>query len=101
MNTVGAKLAAAFRERRSIIADEASRRSPDRHIERLKSVSERIESLAAQLPQPIDPQLAHFLQRASYDKALEFLEQRQELSEMSASVGKRPTENTTRPRVAR
>jgi hypothetical protein len=27
------------------------------------------------LPKPIDPQLAHFLQRKSYDKALEFLEE--------------------------
>jgi hypothetical protein len=27
------------------------------------------------LPAPVDPQLAHFLSRCSYEKALEFLEQ--------------------------
>jgi hypothetical protein len=26
------------------------------------------------LPRPVDPRLAHYLQRRSYDKALEFLE---------------------------
>ena len=76
MSEIAADLAAALRERRTIIADEASRRAPDQHVERLKIVSERIDSLAAQLPQPVHPQLAHFLQRASYDKALEFLERR-------------------------
>jgi hypothetical protein len=33
--------------------------------------------LQAALPRPIDPQLAHYLQRRSYNKALEFLEQLQ------------------------
>ena len=74
MNSVAAQLTAALRERRAIISDEESRRTPEQHIERLKTISERIDALAAQLPQPIDPQLAHFLKRASYDKALEFLE---------------------------
>ena len=41
---------------------------------RLRVVSERIEILAAALPKPVDPQLAHFLQRKSYDKALEYLD---------------------------
>jgi hypothetical protein len=74
VNNVAAELAAVLRERRAIIADEASRRSPERHIERLKTVSQRIDSVAAQLPQSTHPQLKHFLQNASYDKALEFLE---------------------------
>jgi hypothetical protein len=43
---------------------------------RLSAVSEKIDTLQAALPRPIDPQLAHYLQRRSYDKALEFLEQR-------------------------
>jgi hypothetical protein len=38
------------------------------------SISEKIDKLQAALPRPIDPQLAHYLQRRSYDKALEFLE---------------------------
>ena len=42
---------------------------------RLSAISERIDKLATVLPRPIDPRLAHYLQRRSYDKALEFLEQ--------------------------
>jgi hypothetical protein len=67
------ELAEALRERLTIISDEDSRRDPDQHIKRLRGVSERIETLAAALPQPIPRRLAHFLDRHSYDKALEFL----------------------------
>jgi len=68
------ELAAALRERLAIISDEDSRRDPEKHTARLRAVSEKIENLAVALPKPIDPQLAHFLQRKSYDKALEFME---------------------------
>ncbi len=64
----------ALRERLAIIVDEASRRDEEKHTERLRVVSEKIDKLAAALPRPIDPQLAHYLQRRSYDKALEFIE---------------------------
>ena len=67
------ELAAALRERLKIVSDEASRRDPDRHLERLRDISGRIEALATAFPQPIPPRLAHFLDRRSYDKALEFL----------------------------
>lgn len=67
------ELATALRERLAIIGDEESRRDPDRHTERLRVVSERIEDLERQLPSTIDPQLRHFLQRRSYTKALELL----------------------------
>jgi hypothetical protein len=67
------ELAEALRERLKIISDEASRRDPDQHVRRLREISERIETSAAALPQPIPPRLAHFLTRRSYDKALEFL----------------------------
>jgi hypothetical protein len=67
-------LADALRQRLAIIRDEQSRRDPSTHVERLKAVSEKIEHLAAALPRPVDPQLAHYLKRKSYDKALEFLE---------------------------
>jgi len=67
-------LASALRERLAIIGDENSRRDPEKHIARLRENSEKIDNLAAALPKPIDPQLAHFLQRKSYDKALELLE---------------------------
>ena len=65
----------ALRERIAIIQDEQSRRDEAKHIARLREVSEKIAKLQAALPQPIDPRLAHYLQRRSYDKALEFLEQ--------------------------
>ena len=74
MENVTADLATALRDRLAIIADEKSRRQPEEHLARLKAVSERIEQLASALPSPVDPQLAHYLQRRSYDKALEFIE---------------------------
>lgn len=76
MQNATSDLAAALRERLVIIGDEHSRRDPEKHVARLGAISEKIDSLAAALPKPIDPQLAHFLQRKSYDKALEFLETR-------------------------
>jgi hypothetical protein len=74
MNKAILDLAAALRERLTIIGDENSRRDPEGHIARLRGISEKIEKLEATLPKPIDPQLVHFLQRRSYDKALELLE---------------------------
>ena len=65
----------ALRERVAIIRDEESRRDEAKHIARLKAVSEKIDRLRESLPQPIDPRLKHYLERKSYDKALEFLEQ--------------------------
>ena len=70
-----ADLKEALRERLAIIHDKESRRDVNKHTERLRVVSEKIDKLAAALPRPIDPQLAHYLQRRSYEKALEFLEQ--------------------------
>jgi hypothetical protein len=64
----------ALRERLAIIHDEESRRDIDTHIAQLRAVSEKIDKLQEALPQPVDPRLAHYLQRKSYDKALEFLE---------------------------
>ena len=71
-----ADLIQALRERLAIIRDEESRQDEAKHIARLKAVSEKIDQLQGALAQPIDPQLAHYLQRRSYDKALEFLEGR-------------------------
>jgi hypothetical protein len=67
-------LAQALRERLAIIRDEKSRGDEETHMARLSAVSEKIDKLAAAVPRPLDPQLAHYLQRRSYDKALEFLE---------------------------
>ena len=74
MEKAVADLKEALRERLAIIQDEQSRRDVDTHLARLRAVSEKIEKLQAALPRAIDPQLAHYLQRKSYDKALEFLE---------------------------
>lgn len=68
------QLVAALRERRAIIADEASRQDVPAHMARLQGVSSKIDMLHAQLPRPLDPQLAHYLQRSSFDKALAHLE---------------------------
>ena len=76
MNKVIVELAAALRERIAIIGDETSRRDPETHTARLRAISEKIEKLEAALPQSIDPRLAHYLQRRSYDKAVEFIETR-------------------------
>jgi hypothetical protein len=64
----------ALRERLGIIHDEESRRDEAKHIDRLRAISERIDKLQAALPQPVDPRLVHYLQRRSYEKALEFVE---------------------------
>ena len=69
-----ADLSEALRERLAIIRNEDSRRDPEKHTARLRAISQKIDNLAAALPKPIDPQLAHFLQRKSYDKALAHLE---------------------------
>ena len=69
-----ADLAQALRERLAVVHDEESRRDEQEHMARLRSISEKIDKLQAALPQPVDPRLAHYLQRRSYDKALELLE---------------------------
>jgi hypothetical protein len=73
-------LADALRERIAVIYDHESRHDAEKHIARLKAISERIDALEAALPPPIDPQLTHFLQRKSYDKALALLENREDLA---------------------
>ena len=70
-----AELADALRERLAVIADrELYARDPAAHLEKLKAVSEKITQLGNALPRPLDASLAHYLQRASYQKALEWLE---------------------------
>ncbi len=74
MNEVAQNLVAALRERFAIVADAESRRDADQHMRRLQTVSAQIDRYAAELPEPVDPQLRHFLARCSYSKALEYLE---------------------------
>ena len=70
-----ARLAQLLRERLAIIADHSLRdRDPAAHLEKLKDVSLAISSLARELAPTLPPRLHHFMERASYDKALAFLE---------------------------
>ena len=71
-----AELAHALRHRLAVIADnELYEDDPAGHMEELKRVSERITALQKELS-PVEPELAHFLARCSYAKALAFLEQK-------------------------
>jgi hypothetical protein len=69
-----ADLTEALRERLAVIRDEESRRDEAKHIARLRAVSEKIDRLQESLPPPADPRLKHFLDRKSYDKALQYLQ---------------------------
>ena len=66
-------LRSALLERLTIVGDEESRRDVPKHMARLQAVSEKIEALQAALPPTTDPRLRHYLERRSYDKALEWL----------------------------
>ena len=69
-----AELADALRERLAVIADrELCARDPAAHLEKLKAVSEKITQLGDALPRPLPGDFAHYLQRASYEKALAWL----------------------------
>jgi hypothetical protein len=68
------ELATALRERRMIVGDQESRRDAASHLRRLQAVSEKIEQFEAKLTPQIPAQLAHYLERRSYDKALEYIE---------------------------
>ena len=67
-------LAQALRERLAVIRDEESRCDHTKHMDRLRAVSEKIDRLQESLPPSTDPRLVHYLDRKSYDKALEYLE---------------------------
>jgi len=74
MENTLAELAQALRQRLAIIHDEESRRDHVKHMDRLRAVSEKIDRLQESLTPSIDPRLKHYLDRKSYDKALELLE---------------------------
>jgi hypothetical protein len=74
MQTALADLAQALRERLAVIRNEESRRNEAAHVARLRAASEKIDRLQEALPSSIDPRLKHYLDRKSYDKALECLE---------------------------
>jgi hypothetical protein len=71
------QLAAALEARLAVIGDSAFReRDPDGHLAALRNASEEIGKVASALNPPVDADLAHYLQRASFDKALAWLRAR-------------------------
>jgi hypothetical protein len=74
--TLQAELIAALRKRLAVIGDRALRESdPARQLAELQKVSEQIAALQRQLPSTTHPQLLHYFERCSYDKALAWIEQ--------------------------
>ena len=66
----------ALRRRREIIADRAHyQRDPGGHLQALKEISERITEIRSRIPDSVDSQFRHYLDRCSYDKALVWLEE--------------------------
>ena len=70
-----APLAEALRERLVIISDHAHRdHDPRGHLDRLREVSQRIDSIVSSLSdREIDMKFRHYLDRRSYDKALAWI----------------------------
>lgn len=67
-------LADALEKRLALIADRAwVERDAAGHLEALKDISLQLDSLSAALPRPLPGDLAHYLERRSYDKALAFI----------------------------
>jgi len=70
------ELMAALRRRLSVIGDRTLReRDPSGHLAELRAASERILELEGQMPVTVHPQLRHYLERCSYDKALAWIEE--------------------------
>ena len=75
MDAYYVNLAGALQERLSVIANQNLRTSdPAAHLEKLRSAAERIDQLKRALPPDADPMLAHYLQRSSLNKALDFVQ---------------------------
>jgi len=74
-DTLEAEMAKALRKRLAVIGNHALRESdPERHLAELREASEGIVALQARLPANADARLRHYLERCSYDKALEWIE---------------------------
>ncbi len=64
-----------LQERINVIADHAWRdRDAAAHLARLREVSESISAIHERCQGALPARLAHYLERASYQKALAFLE---------------------------
>ena len=69
------EITAALKKRIEVIHDRALRDSdPAGHLNELRRASERIVELEGLLPATTHPQLRHYFERCSYDKALAWIE---------------------------
>jgi hypothetical protein len=74
-DTLQTDLADALRKRLAVIGDRALYAAdPERHLAELRRASERITALEELLPANTHPQLRHYFERRSYDKALAWIE---------------------------
>lgn len=69
------ELIGLLQRREAVIADHAWRdRDPEAHLEALKQVSLAISAWPDQHPDALDPKLSHYLNNASFSKALAHLQ---------------------------
>jgi hypothetical protein len=70
------ELAALLERRLDVIADRAfMQRDAEGHLAALREVSQAIDSLFLELRPQLPPRLRHFMEQASYTKALEYIRQ--------------------------
>lgn len=75
MNVRLTRLAELLRRRLRVIADREFReRDPDAHLAVLRDASEALDEEYASLRGTLPARLNHFMQQASYQKALAFIE---------------------------
>jgi len=70
------KLLTAVKGRLDLVADHAFRdRDPAAHLAALKSAAAILDTEVSALPTNVDPTLRHYLERQSYTKALDWLQE--------------------------
>jgi hypothetical protein len=70
------RLHVAVKARLDLVADHGFRdRDAAGHLSALKSAAEKLDSEVARLPAKTDPMLRHYLERQSYTKALDWLQE--------------------------
>jgi phytoene dehydrogenase-like protein len=72
------ELAPLLQRRLEIIADQSFReRDADAHLAALREVSEEIDARYASLKKELPARLRHFMEQASYSKALDFIREQE------------------------
>lgn len=75
MNELHQKLLTAVKGRLDLVADHGFRdRDPAAHLAALKAAAARLDAEVSALPDQVDPTLRHYLERQSYTKALDWLQ---------------------------